>query len=119
MGRSRLSLGSDRLLAVSLNVAPVRAYPRSRRGLLDLSFIPLYRDVDGVTGYARWCPEWLRRRDLVLAGRAEEALAGSPERFGDIRPTLKGFDCPGQGWCPCARSRGRAGSRRPQGGIER
>jgi tetratricopeptide (TPR) repeat protein len=97
-GQEPLSLGSGRLLAVSLDVAPVR--PRFTQGapLIDLSFIPQYRDVDAVTGYERWCPDWLYRRDLVLAGGAEEALAGFPDSFKDIRPGFRDSDCPGDGF---------------------
>jgi len=46
----------------------------------DISFIPSFRERLGVTGYGRWCPAWSRLRDLVLAGRADEALAAMPER---------------------------------------
>ena len=92
-----LSLGSDRLLAVSLDVAPIPPLPFTDGVVLDLSFLPSFRQVDGVTGYDRWCPGWLQRRDLVLAGRAEEALAGLPKRFVDIRPGRDGFECPADG----------------------
>src|SRR5205085_2631980 len=52
----------------------------------DVSFIPQYRDVRGVTGTNRWCVDWSRRRDLALAGRPAEALAGFPRSFEDLRP---------------------------------
>ena len=47
----------------------------------DLSFIPAHRATPGVTGSDRWCADWSRRRDLVLAGRPADALAGIPARF--------------------------------------
>ena len=34
-----------------------------------------------MTGSDRWCPDWARGRDLILAGRPGEALAGLPRRF--------------------------------------
>jgi tetratricopeptide (TPR) repeat protein len=92
-GLGPLSLGSDRLLAVKLDVAPVRTVVGSGGGVLDLSFIPEFRDVEGVTGYSRWCPGWLRRRDLVLAGKPAEALAGLPKTFHDIRPGSSSETC--------------------------
>jgi cellulose synthase operon protein C len=83
-GAGPVSTGSDRLWAVQLNVGP----PPGGRGAAgaDLSFIPLYRVQPGVTGHDRWCPEWARRRDLVLAGHADEALQGMPEQYRDARP---------------------------------
>ena len=92
-----LSLGSRRLLAVSLDLAPSLRPGLTNGVVLDLSFIPQYRHVDGVTGHARWCPGWAARRDLVLAGRARDALAALPERFTDIRPGGGEFECPTDG----------------------
>ena len=81
-----LSLGSGRLLALSLDRGagdlPAADGRRPARPVLH----PCLPRADGVTGYDRWCPAWSRRRDLVLAGRPEEALAGLPRRFTDIRP---------------------------------
>ncbi len=79
-----VSTGSDRLWPVRLEVGPP---PGGAGGAgSDLSFIPLYRDQEAVTGHDRWCPDWAQRRDLVLAGRAEEALDGLPDTFRDVRP---------------------------------
>jgi tetratricopeptide (TPR) repeat protein len=89
-----LSLGSERLLAVGLEVAPIGTPSGGRVGVVDLSFIPQFRAVEGLTGYHRWCPEWSRRRDLVLAGRPGDALDGMPDRFTDIRPGGGDDDCP-------------------------
>ena len=83
-----LSTGSDRMQAIRLNVGPPPGGAGS--GGSDLSFIPLYRDWAGVTGHERWCPGWSRRRDLVLAGRAGEALDGMPSKFRDVRPWKDG-----------------------------
>ena len=72
-----LSLGTGRLrpLSVTLGhpvVAPVAP-------VLDLSFLPVYRPSPGVTGSDRWCAEWSRQRDALLAGRPEAARAGPAE----------------------------------------
>ena len=61
----------------------------------DVSFIPLFRDVDGVTGHDRWCPGWAHRRDLVLAGRAREALDGMPAAFAEVNPDSLASHCAG------------------------
>jgi len=81
-----LSLGSGRLLAVSLDVAPIgRTLEPGGATVSDLSFIPDYRSVDAVTGHDPWCAEWSRRRDLVLAGRPRQALTGFGESVGYFR----------------------------------
>jgi tetratricopeptide (TPR) repeat protein len=79
-----ISLGNARLtpLTVSLQPAPGGA----DASVQDYSFIPAFRPLDGVTGSNRWCPDWSRRRDLILAGRPREALVGFPQDFTDLRP---------------------------------
>ncbi len=86
-----VSTGSDRMRAVELSVGPPPGGAGS--GGADLSFIPLYRNQPALTGYDRWCPGWERRRDLVLAGKAEEALNGLPATFRDVRPWVD-RECP-------------------------
>jgi hypothetical protein len=91
-----LSLGAGRLVLVNLDVAPIFEQGgggQSQVDVSDLSFIPQFRDVPGLTGYDRWCPAWSHRRDLVLAGRPAEALAGFPRRFADVRPEWDGEEC--------------------------
>jgi tetratricopeptide (TPR) repeat protein len=56
--------------------APAAVLPST--AVEDISFIPSFREHPGVTGYDRWCPAWSGLRDLVLAGRPDEALAASP-----------------------------------------
>ncbi|HET9736964.1 MAG TPA: hypothetical protein VFP78_02500 [Solirubrobacteraceae bacterium] len=86
-----VSTGSDRLWPVRLEVGPP---PGGAGGAgSDLSFLPLYRAQPAVTGYDRWCPDWAQRRDLVLAGRADEALDGLPNTFFDVRP-WESRECP-------------------------
>jgi tetratricopeptide (TPR) repeat protein len=99
-----LSLGSGRLLPVTLSWVPLPPVPSPGLGgggaggggaaLSDFSFIPQYRRVAGVTGFDRWCPGWSRRRDLVLAQRARDALP-IPATFTDVRPGLGGLGCGG------------------------
>lgn len=67
-------------------------------GLSDLSFLPEFRSVQGVTGHDRWCPAWTRARDLVLSGEAEEVAqegAIPPDGYVDIRPWQSGLTCLG------------------------
>ena len=79
-----LSTGASTMRPVRLDIGPL---PGGAGGPgADLSFLPLYRDVGGVTGYDRWCPDWARRRDLILAGRPREALESLPRRFKDVDP---------------------------------
>jgi cellulose synthase operon protein C len=78
-----ISLGVTDLQGVALAVGPGPG--GAGGGVLDISFIPTFRPIDGVTGENRWCREWSRRRDLVLAGRPTEALAGYPSTFDDGR----------------------------------
>ena len=84
-------------LSVSLDLAPGLRPGLTNGVVLDLSFIPQYRHVDGITGHARWCPAGPPGATLVLAGRARDALEGLPARFTDIRPGLGGFECPSDG----------------------
>jgi cellulose synthase operon protein C len=89
-----LSIGTDSLEAVSLDVGPQTG--GADVGLSDLSFIPAWRKVYGITGIHRWCPEWAWRRDELLAGRVESALAGFPASFTDVRPRESdSFNCGG------------------------
>ncbi len=79
-----LSTGASTMRAVRIDVGPP---PGGAGGPgADLSFLPLYRAVEGVTGHDRWCPDWARRRDLVLAGRPREALESMPAQFEDVNP---------------------------------
>lgn len=90
-GLGPLSIGTERFLPVQLVVGP----PPGGAGAAatDLSFIPLFREAFGVTGVDRWCREWSHRRDLVLAGRASQALEGLPTSFLDSRPERAGTTC--------------------------
>ena len=73
-------VGRTRSLYVEIRPTgfPPAALPAT--AVADISFIPSFREHPGVTGYARWCPAWSRLRDLVLAGRPNEALAATPPR---------------------------------------
>lgn len=87
-----LSAGAGRLVPVTLDLRPAGPGSGVLPGFVvaDLGFIPLFRDVAGVTGTDRWCPAGAARRDLILDGRPAEAVAGLPARFADIRYPL---DC--------------------------
>jgi tetratricopeptide (TPR) repeat protein len=90
-GQDPLSLGATGLRGVSLHVGPG---PGGADALVvDLSFIPTYHEVSGVTGTHRWCPGWSRPRDLLLAGHPAAALAGLRGAFTPIRDDYEG-DCP-------------------------
>jgi cellulose synthase operon protein C len=52
----------------------------------DLSFIPQYRDVAGVTGSQPSCASWSWARDELLLGHAAAALAAWPAQFQSARP---------------------------------
>jgi tetratricopeptide (TPR) repeat protein len=93
-GQDALSLGSGRVLGVQLDV--LHNFGGSGGGgvaVLDVSFIPEFREVPGLAGYHRWCPSWERRRDLILAGRPEAALDALPAGFVGIRPGAEIEDC--------------------------
>ena len=88
-----VSTGVAQARAVRLHVGP---FPGGVGGPgADVSFIPLFRDVDGVTGHDRWCPGWAHRRDLVLAGRAREALDEMPAAFTEVNPDNLTTTCAG------------------------
>lgn len=74
-------------MALSLGAAtlrPVRVFLGETKTTLpqvdveDLSFIPVFREGPGV-GSQRWCADWSRRRDLLLAGRPAAAASGLPQ----------------------------------------
>jgi tetratricopeptide (TPR) repeat protein len=78
-----ISLDATALKSVTLAVGPEPG--GAGGGALDISFIPTFRPIHGVTGQDRWCREWSRRRDLILAGRSAEALRDFPTQFADAR----------------------------------
>jgi tetratricopeptide (TPR) repeat protein len=81
-----VSLGAGRLRGLSVylgHLATAAATP-----VVDLSFIPDFRPSPGVTGSQRWCADWSRRRDALLAGGPEVARAGMPEEFVAVRADL-------------------------------
>lgn len=51
----------------------------------DLSFIPAYRDDNGVTGTQPDCPTWTWARDELLLGHAALALAHWPAQFESVQ----------------------------------
>ncbi len=83
-----LSIGVDRMRPVQLALGTDA--PQVLPAVTDLSFIPQFRTVSGLTGYDRWCPSWSLPRDLLLDGRPRAALAALPRRIDDI---TGGFGC--------------------------
>jgi tetratricopeptide (TPR) repeat protein len=83
-----LSLGINQL-------QPLRSYLMPEFGAggdaQDLSFIPQYRDVPGLTGTRAACASWASRRNAVLAGHAADALSGRSTTSSSARPD--GFGC--------------------------
>ncbi len=76
-----LSLGAGRLTGDAPAIAP-----RHEVGIASpiavgtLEFLPLYRP-DELSRFEPWCADWSARRDLILAGRPREAIAGLPAAF--------------------------------------
>lgn len=78
-----LSFGASQL--TPLNVQLV--LPGGAGGSVqDLSYIPQYRDVPGVTGSQPECASWSWTRDELLLGHAAAALAAWPAQFQSARP---------------------------------
>jgi cellulose synthase operon protein C len=75
-----LSLGAERLSSTLLEVVS-QGGRGAGAGVEDLSFIPAFRAMPGLTDTSAWCRDWSRRRDLVLAGRPTEALPGFAPTF--------------------------------------
>jgi len=86
-----LSFGAGTLTAVSINLEDLQG--GAGGGEVELSLIPRYREVPGVTGYERWCSSWAIHRDEILAGKAAIALAGMPSSFSSIRSEDR-YGCP-------------------------
>ena len=83
-----MSIGVDSMWPVALDVG--RAGGGVLPAVTDLSFIPRFREMPGLTGHDRWCPSWSLPRDLLLSGRPGAALDALPARTVDL-PT--GLEC--------------------------
>jgi tetratricopeptide (TPR) repeat protein len=75
-----ISFGAGRLAPLSVRLIPAGPMVAPPVSIDDLSFIPAFRP-GRLTGSDRWCADWSRRRDLVLAGRPAEALVAFPASF--------------------------------------
>jgi len=84
-----LSVGVGRIALLNVDLQPSPG--GADASMQDYSFIPVFRPLKGVTGSHRWCADWSRRRDLILAGRPREALAGFPDdvTFKDLREPVQ------------------------------
>ena len=78
-----VSIGTDELTPVMVRIGPSPGGASAE--LSDLDFIPVYRPSPGLGGESRWCPDWSRRVDLLLAGRPSQTLSGFPAMFYDLR----------------------------------
>jgi tetratricopeptide (TPR) repeat protein len=86
-----LSTGVGRFAPLHINLQPE---PGGAGGsVTDVSFIPLFRPDPTVTGTHPACPDWAWRRDGILAGHPQEALAGLPDYFIDVRPEHPTLPC--------------------------
>jgi tetratricopeptide (TPR) repeat protein len=79
-----ISIGTGSVLPVSLNLG--QATLPLTDGVEDISFIPQFRPVFGLTGSQGWCRGNSYRRDLVLAGRASEAMGDLPPALAAAQP---------------------------------
>jgi Flp pilus assembly protein TadD/Zn-dependent protease len=86
-----LSFGAGRLTPLTAKLI-TESSPIAGALVQDISFIPGYRDDDGVTGTQPSCPSWTWARDELLLGHAALALAHWPAQFPNARP--------GDGYCP-------------------
>jgi Flp pilus assembly protein TadD len=87
-----LSIGAGRFTPATIDLGDARSAAASP-AVSDLPFLPVYLEVEGVTGYSRWCPAWSLRRDEILAGHPAAALAGLQGRPAEsIRPGVA--ECP-------------------------
>jgi tetratricopeptide (TPR) repeat protein len=75
-----LSIGDDRFTPATIDLGDEGQEVAAGATESALPFLHLYREVEGVTDYSRWCPTWSLRRDEILAGHAAAALAGLPEQ---------------------------------------
>ncbi|SFU08608.1 hypothetical protein SAMN05660657_05543 [Geodermatophilus amargosae] len=86
-----LSLGIDRLQPLRSQLWPAGGAGGSAE---DLSFIPQFRPVDGLTGTAAACASWAWRRNAVLAGHVRDALLEWSDPIVSARPDRFGCDVP-------------------------
>ena len=87
-----LSLGTDRLTPAEVALND----PGAGGGgvVVDEGFVPVSREVAGLTDTAQRCPEWVWRRDALLSGNAAAAAEGWPAEFVPAEPGTSPSDCP-------------------------
>jgi tetratricopeptide (TPR) repeat protein len=84
-------LGTDRYTPLSaIDLQPAPEAGGNGALVVDASYVPVFREEDGITGTVVDCPDWAWRRDAVLAGAPAAALEDLPsglfEWFEGIRP---------------------------------
>jgi tetratricopeptide (TPR) repeat protein len=88
-----LSIGADRFTPATIDLGDENTETAAGAAEESLPFLHVYREVEGVTDYSRWCPAWSLRRDEILAGHATAALAGLQQQpASSIRPGVA--ECP-------------------------
>jgi cellulose synthase operon protein C len=86
-----LSIGVNRFTLATIDLGDTAT--ATSPAVSSLPFLPVYREVEGITGYSRWCPAWSLPRDEILAERPAAALAGLLRR--PIKSIMPGVDeCP-------------------------
>ncbi|GAA4404818.1 hypothetical protein GCM10023168_17910 [Fodinibacter luteus] len=88
-----LSLGWDVLTPARISLL---GYGEGGGGgvVADEGFVPTFRDAPGLTDTAPSCPDWVWRRDALVAGDAAAAAQGWPEEFDDLDRSISGGACP-------------------------
>ena len=76
-----LSLGSERLTTLRVSLLEGGEGGEGGAVVVDEGFIPAYRRAGGLTDSAEACPDWVWRRDALLAGRAAAASQAWPAEF--------------------------------------
>ncbi len=79
-----LSFGVGRLAPLTAQLTSLA--PGAAGLVQDVSFMPEYREDDGVTETQPNCASWTWARDELLLGHAALALANWPAQFQDVRP---------------------------------
>ena len=87
-----LSLGSDRLVPVGYSLLDTGI--GGEGVVVDEGFIPTFRKADDLTETWESCPDWVWRRDALVAGDARSAASAWPDEFTPSDPANAFGFCP-------------------------